>query len=42
MRDAILERIGDAEDLATLCETLAQDDETRYSSEQVLQGLGMQ
>lgn len=41
MRDDVLERIEDAEDLAALREALAQDDETRYSPEQALQELGM-
>lgn len=41
MRDDVLERIEDAEDLAALREALAQDDRTRHSPEQVLQGLGM-
>lgn len=31
MRDDVLERIEDAEDLAALREALAQDDGTRYS-----------
>lgn len=41
MRDDVLERIEDAEDLAALREALAQDDGTRYSPEQALQELGM-
>ncbi len=42
MRDDVLERIEDAEDLAALREALAQDDGTRYSLGQVLKELGMQ
>lgn len=41
MRDTVLERIEDAEDLAALREALAQDDRTCYSPEQALQELGM-
>lgn len=41
MRDDVLERIEDAEDLAALREALAQDDRTRYSPEQALRELGM-
>jgi len=41
MRDDVLERVEDAEDLAALREALAQDDGTRYSPEQALQELGM-
>lgn len=41
MRDDVLERIENAEDLAALREALAQDDRTRYSPEQALQELGM-
>ena len=41
MRDDVLERIEDAEDLAALREALAQDDGTRHSPEQALQELGM-
>jgi RHH-type rel operon transcriptional repressor/antitoxin RelB len=42
MRDDVLERIEDAEDLAALREALAQDDGTRYFHEQLLKELGMQ
>lgn len=41
MRNDVLERIEDTEDLAALREALAQDDGTLYSPEQVLKGLGM-
>jgi RHH-type transcriptional regulator, rel operon repressor / antitoxin RelB len=41
MRDDVLERVEDAENLAALREALAQDDGTRYSPEQALQELGM-
>jgi RHH-type rel operon transcriptional repressor/antitoxin RelB len=41
MRDDVLERVEDAKNLAALREALAQDDGTRYSSEQALQELGM-
>ena len=41
MRNTILERIEDAEDLAALREALAQDGGTRYSHEQVLRELNM-
>lgn len=42
MRNDVLERIEDTEDLAALREALAQDDGTRYSLGQVLKELGMQ
>lgn len=41
MRDAIFEKLEDAEDLATLREAMRNDDGTRYTHEEVLKELGL-
>ena len=40
IRDAVFEKIEDQEDLATLRASIAEDDGTRYSHEQILAELG--
>ena len=41
IRDAVLEKIEDQEDLAALRAAIAEDDGTRYSHEQILAELGL-
>ncbi len=41
MRDAIFEKLEDAEDLATLREAMRNDDGTRYTHKEVLKELGL-
>ena len=41
IRDAVLEKIEDQEDLAALRAAIAEDDGTRYTHEQVLAELGL-
>ena len=41
IRDAVLERIEDEEDLATLRQVLAEDDGRRYSQADVMTELGL-
>ena len=41
IRDAVLEKIEDQQDLAALRSAIAEDDGTRYSHEQVLAELGL-
>ena len=41
IRDAVLEKIADQQDLAALRSAIAEDDGTRYSHEQVLAELGL-
>ena len=42
IRDAVLEKIEDEEDLEALREAVANDDGIRYTHAQVLEELGMQ
>ena len=41
VRDAVFEKIEDQQDLATLRETIAADNDVRYTHEQVLAQLGL-
>ena len=42
IRDTVLEKIDDQEDLAALRTAIEEDDGTRYTHEQVLKELGLQ